>query len=191
MNTTTSRTLEPNIKEEKNNNADTDCQEECENKSDTPDHAKPDRSINKPDTPDTANSPENCSLEKNAEPDTTILNKNNRYQLDIAGMLASDLGLNKKLSVEEMIFLQNTDPIIKNIKEELANTNNKSHEYFILKKGVVCKKYDSFNPFLYWLFYIHSCMGDWHESDLGKDDVSFTPSPPCFFLLHSYTRPKS
>ena len=56
---------------------------------------------------------------------------------DLSQLLAADLLMNKKLTLDTLIYLQNSDPHIAYLKD--AMLNSKPIRKFSLKKGVICK----------------------------------------------------
>jgi hypothetical protein len=82
------------------------------------------------------------------EPDTLSADKlqENQIPLDenvLKTLLAADLANNKKLSLESVIYYQNTDPTIANIKRQMIG--EKSDSKFTIKNGVLCKTHKN-NP---------------------------------------------
>ncbi len=57
-------------------------------------------------------------------------------------LLTADLLENKRLSTETFIELQNDDPKIRKIKENLLG-NPKAFDTFIIRNGILCKKFGS------------------------------------------------
>jgi dUTPase len=56
---------------------------------------------------------------------------------ELSALLAADLADNKKLSLPSLIYFQNHDPLIQQIKDDLLG--KKSFNSFTLHKGIVCK----------------------------------------------------
>ncbi|MEG1724594.1 MAG: RNase H-like domain-containing protein [Anaerovoracaceae bacterium] len=73
---------------------------------------------------------------------------------EMSALLAADLNDNYKLSVETLIELQNNERRMSRIKEDLVG-NPKSHKYFSLMKGVLCREYNvANNTISHWAVYI-------------------------------------
>ena len=76
-----------------------------------------------------------------AEADKTLFPKHYQVPItpdDLSHLLAADLLQNKKLSLESLIYLQNMDPHISDIKHRMLDTGK--FKNFILKKNIVCKR---------------------------------------------------
>ncbi len=54
-------------------------------------------------------------------------------------LLAADLANNKKISLDSMIYYQNSDPFIAKIKSEIEASQEESN--YIIKNGLLCKKF--------------------------------------------------
>ena len=67
-------------------------------------------------------------------------NKKHEKNKEMEALLTADLLENKRLSTETFIELQNEDPKIKRIKENLLG-NPKAFDTFIIRNGILCKKF--------------------------------------------------
>jgi dUTPase len=56
---------------------------------------------------------------------------------EVSALLAADLSMNRKLTVESFQYFQNMDPVISAIKENLVGKN--TLPAYTMKKGIVCK----------------------------------------------------
>jgi hypothetical protein len=54
-------------------------------------------------------------------------------------LLAADLASNKKISLDSMIYYQNSDPLVAKIKTEIEASQDKSN--YVIKNGLLCKKF--------------------------------------------------
>jgi hypothetical protein len=54
-------------------------------------------------------------------------------------LLAADLANNKKISLDSMIYYQNSDPFVAKIKSEVEASQDKSN--YIIRNGLLCKKF--------------------------------------------------
>ena len=75
--------------------------------------------------------------EKNNNPDFTKKDKLYPTDTEISALLAADIADNKKLSADSLIFFQNHDPQIQQIKNNLLG--NKTLQSYVLKNNIVCK----------------------------------------------------
>ena len=69
------------------------------------------------------------------------LTEPNITEQEVSALLAADLSVNRKLTVESFQYFQNMDPVISVIKENIVGKN--TLPAYTMKKGIVCK---IFNP---------------------------------------------
>ncbi len=74
---------------------------------------------------------------KEIKPKETKLTEPNITEQEVSALLAADLSVNRKLTVESFQYFQNMDPIISAIKENLVGKN--TLPAYTMKKGIVCK----------------------------------------------------
>ncbi|MFN9954568.1 MAG: hypothetical protein ACK55I_15845, partial [bacterium] len=80
---------------------------------------------------------ENPDKKEEIQPTETKLTEPNITEQEVSALLAADLSVNRKLTVESFQFFQNMDPVISPIKENLVGKN--TLPAYTMKKGIVCK----------------------------------------------------
>jgi hypothetical protein len=80
---------------------------------------------------------ENSDKKEEIEPKETKITEPNITEQEVSALLAADLSVNRKLTVESFQYFQNMDPVISAIKENLVGKN--TLPAYTMKKGIVCK----------------------------------------------------
>jgi hypothetical protein len=80
---------------------------------------------------------ENQDKEEETQPTETKQTEPNITEQEVSALLAADLSMNRKLTVESFQYFQNMDPVISTIKENLVGKN--TLPAYTMKKGIVCK----------------------------------------------------